>query len=217
MEVIMITHWQKHELVKLMVVGFNFRFGAGRVGTVETLMELGKKYGIDIEVMKPTIVQVEGENVEVSSTIIRELINTGEVSKASVLLNRYYSLEGTVVQGNQKGRELGYKTANLQLKKNQVVPLNGGYATVTLVDGEFYNSATYIGTRPTFDGKERSIETHIINQDLVLYNKTMEVYFIDKIAEDKKFETVKGLSDNIKQAVLIAEEKLAFVDFSKLF
>lgn len=202
--------------VRLMVVGFNFRFGAGRTGDTKTLQKLGNKYGIHIEVQEPTLVQVDGHNLEVSSTIARKLIHDGDVTKVSELLSRYYSLEGTVVQGSGKGRELGYRTANLKLMENQVTPQNGGYATMTLIDGEFYNSVTYVGTRPTFDGKERSIETHLINQDLDLYDKNIEVYFVDKVSIDKKFDSPQDLTTYIKQAVQVAEEKLKSINFSKL-
>lgn len=203
--------------IKLMVVGFNFRFGAGRAGDAKTLQELGEKYGIHIEVLEPTTIEFDGQDLEVSSTIIRKLINEGKVDKVSELLTRYYSLEGTVVHGYGKGRELGYRTANLKLNENQVIPQDGGYASMTFIDGEFYNSVTYIGTRPTFNGTERTIETHIIGQDLDLYDKNIEVYFEDRIAVDKKFDTPQGLAAYIKQAVRVAEEKLKEVNFAKLF
>lgn len=202
--------------VKLMVVGFNFRFGAGREGDIKTLRELGEKYGIHIEVIEPTIIQTDGQNSEVSSTITRELIGSGEIDKVPGLMNRYYSLEGIVVHGHGKGRELGYSTANLKLSENQVIPQDGGYATMTFIEGEFYSSVTYVGIRPTFDGKDRTIETHIINQDFDLYDKHIEVYFIDKIAVDKKFDTTKNLAAYIRQVVQVAEERLKKVNFSKL-
>ncbi len=146
-------------------VGANFLFGHDRSGNFSLLRSLGARYGFRAEKIDP----VRYKDFVVSSTRVRRLITEGRVDEAGALLGHHYAVDGSVVQGQKRGRELGFPTANI-CADNELVPPHGVYATTMSVDGVAYPSLTNIGTRPTFEsGAETVIETHALGFDKDLY------------------------------------------------
>lgn len=173
------------------VAGFNYRFGAGGSGDINTLKELCGKRGIQVCVVPE--VTVSGS--QVSSTIIRRKIADGDVSGAAELLSRYYSISGKVVRGNRLGsRKLGFPTANIVLPDDLVVPKFGVYISRTKVDGNLYPSITNVGGKPTVDESSLCIETYIDAEFGELYGKDIEVEFCEYIRGISKFDGMTALA-----------------------
>jgi riboflavin kinase/FMN adenylyltransferase len=183
--------------LKELYVGQHFAFGHKREGKIEDLITLGGRYGFIVHPMAPV---VEGGSV-VSSTRIRQLIQSGQVDQAAVLLGRPYAMAGTVSHGAQRGQELGWRTANLRLSADRVVPPDGVYATVTAWNGRLYDSASYIGTRPTFGAGERLLEVHLLDDVPELYGERISVEFIERVRGDMQFAGGEALSRQIAQDV----------------
>jgi riboflavin kinase/FMN adenylyltransferase len=187
----------------LLVAGFNYRFGYMGQGDVALLKELGKKYNYRTIIIPP--IQIGSEIV--SSTLIRELVAKGDMENVFKLLGRHYSITGEVLDGRRVGRRIGFPTANLQPEDYLIMPHNGVYITKTLYNGEFYSSLTNIGRNPTFGDVERiSAETHILHFDKDIYKSSIEVFFLKKLRNEKKFKSGEELAEQIKRDVQTAEE-----------
>ena len=176
--------------LKEIFVGQHFAFGHKRAGKIGDLIALGKRFGFVVHPTPPVL--IDGEVV--SSTRIRRLIVAGHVDQAAVLLGRHYALSGVVSPGEGRGRTLGCPTANLRLAPDRVVPADGIYASVVITDQERYDSVSYIGTRPTFDGGERRLEVSILDGVHELYGRTLTVEFIGRIRGDAQFDSGEALS-----------------------
>ncbi len=180
----------KNELgMKGLVVGPDFQMGRNREAGVDRLSALGKEIGFTLEIIE---VQ-EKAGVQIRSTAVRNLISAGEVRKASVMLGRQYSLQGSVITGMQRGRLLGFPTANQTIDQTICIPANGIYATVATVNGTKYPAATSVGTNPTFHGKEQTIETYILDFDKDIYGENIEIEFFDRLRDEMSFENVDDL------------------------
>ncbi|MES2094001.1 MAG: bifunctional riboflavin kinase/FAD synthetase [Actinomycetota bacterium] len=176
---------------KLVFVGPDFRFGHRGLGTVEQLEGLGEANGFAVRTVDA--VRPYGDRV-ISSTWIRELLATGRVGEAAALLERAPTVRGVVVPGEHRGRELGYPTANLARTVEGFVPADGIYAAYATVDGRTMPAAVSIGNNPTFAGvPDRQIEAHLLDEDLDLYGKTVEIAFVDYIRAMEKFASVGEL------------------------
>jgi riboflavin kinase/FMN adenylyltransferase len=174
-------------------VGANFLFGHDRSGDFAKLRELGERYGFEARKIEPV---VRGESV-VSSSRVRALVAEGRVAEAAELLGRPYFMDGTVVHGLQRGRQLGYPTANLN-SANELTPPDGVYTTRSTVDDVVYPSVTSIGVRPTFhEPSAVVIETHLLGVDLDLYGKRLRVEFMERIREELAFSNVVELKARI--------------------
>jgi riboflavin kinase/FMN adenylyltransferase len=174
-------------------VGANFLFGHDRSGNFSLLRSLGARYGFRAEKIDP----VRYQDFVVSSTRVRRLIAEGRVDEAGALLGHHYALDGTVVQGQKRGRELGFPTANLGAE-NELVPPAGVYATTVSLDGIVYPAITNIGTRPTFEtGEEKIIETHVIDFDKDMYGTNVHLGFVQRLRDEKKFDGVDALKAQI--------------------
>lgn len=186
---------------KLVVVGFDYRFGHKASGNVEVLKELGSKYGFKVMVLKPVYIN----DIIVSSTKIRELIVEGNLDLANLMLDRDYQLVGRVIPGNKIGRTLGFPTANLELTDNYALPKYGVYRTKTIINDKTYLSATSIGHNPTFNSSKVKIECHIIDFEEKIYDQVISVDFIEYLREEIKFnnldDLVKQISDDIKTVI----------------
>lgn len=191
--------------VTAVFVGENFAFGKGRSGTVQDLIRLGAELGFDVAVV-PT---VSLEGVAVSSSRIRNALVHGDVSTAARLLGRPYALEDTVVHGANRGKQLGFPTANLRPPRERVVPRDGIYASLALIDEHRLESVTYIGTRPTFGAGERFVEVHLLEGALDLYNRRLRVEFIGWIREDRTFADPATLARQITADIAAAHRLLA--------
>jgi riboflavin kinase/FMN adenylyltransferase len=175
-------------------VGANFLFGHQRSGTFSVLRTLGARYGFRAEKIDP----VRYKDFVVSSTRVRRLISEGRVDEAGALLGHHYFIDGRVVRGAGRGRQLGFPTANLATE-NELVPPAGVYATIaSTLDGVVYPSITNIGTRPTFGDVERPvIETHIFDLARDLYETTLRLSFVQRLRDERPFPDVDALRAQI--------------------
>ncbi|MDH5427282.1 MAG: bifunctional riboflavin kinase/FAD synthetase [Nitrospirota bacterium] len=186
---------QKGLGVRLLLVGENFVFGQGRSGTIQDLVRLGVQANFDVQPVKPVVLN----GAVVSSTRIRTCLTNGNVVEGRQCLGRPYRLTGTVIEGEKRGRQLGWPTANLRIPPHRVLPADGIYATLTEVDGSCLPSVAYIGKRPTFQNGERLLEVHIFDKTLTLYGKDISVSFIEQVREDMTFSTVDDLLKQMDQ------------------
>lgn len=182
---------------KAIVEGHSFSFGADRSGNISLLKELCKKNAIILDV--PSALSIDGEIV--SSSLIRKYLLDGNVKRASRLLGRPYSIDGTVICGDKRGRKMGFPTANIR-NIQTLIPKHGIYATTACFDGKRLPSATCIGNNPSFGGNELRIETFILDFDGDLYGETMCIEFCDWIRENRRFETESELVEQIRKDVL---------------
>ena len=174
-------------------VGANFLFGHDRAGNFSLLRTLGARYGFKAEKIDP----VRYKDFVVSSTRIRRLVSEARVDEASALLGHAYFIDGMVVRGDGRGRTIGFPTANL-CTDNELVPPHGVYATTVIVDGIVRPSITNIGTRPTVDQTGKTtIETHVFDFDRDLYGTTIRVAFIQRLRDERAFESVDALKSQI--------------------
>ncbi len=174
-----------------LVVGEGFALGRGRTGTVERLRAIGATSGFDVEAVP--LCQVDG--APVSSTRIRASLAVGRVAEAARLLGRPYGLEATVVAGHGIGRTLGYPTANLRLHEEKLIPADGIYvARVRLAgEAEWRPAAMSIGIRPTFDGRVRQLEVHILDWTGDLLGRNLDVELVDWLRQELKFDSPEAL------------------------
>ncbi len=184
-------------------VGHDFSFGRGRAGTVEYLRELGRELGFKVRVMPA---YRKGGRI-VSSSLIRELVKAGEVRKAASLLGKDYRIKGRVVKGTAVGREIGFPTANLKVS-SELVPKNGVYAAYASVGGVRRPAVLNIGTAPTFGGRDKAVEVHILGFMGDLYGRKMEVSFVRRLRDEKTFKTRAALIRRIRKDAERARELL---------
>jgi riboflavin kinase/FMN adenylyltransferase len=192
--------------VKGVVTGFNFTFGRHAAGKASDLEVLGEGY-FKARIVKP----IQSEGVTVSSTHLRQALAEGEMEKAARILGRNYLIEGTVVPGDQRGRLMGFPTANLALKHPFLVPRRGVYVVRAQVGGKTAAGIMNIGVRPTFSDptpRER-LEVHLLGENVDLYGQTMRVEFLHFIREERKFPSVEALIRQIRLDKQTAEEWLA--------
>lgn len=175
---------------KALVLGWDFRFGARRAGTVERLREL-----VDIEVQQVDVHTDDGTQA-VSSSRIRTLVQEGRVAEAAVLLTRPHRLRGTVIPGDQRGRTLGFPTANVAVQ-TALTPACGVYAVQVVRDGQRLPGVANYGLRPTFGGGPPLLEVHLIDFEGDLYGEALAVDVIDRIRGEVAFEDVEQLRDQI--------------------
>jgi riboflavin kinase/FMN adenylyltransferase len=174
-------------------VGANFLFGHDRAGNFSLLRLLGSRYGFRAEKIDP----VRYKDFVVSSTRVRRLVGEGRVDEAGALLGHQYYVDGTVIQGDRRGRTLGFPTANL-CSENELLPPRGVYATTARIGDVVYASVTNIGTRPTVDDSGRTtVETHIFNLDRDLYGSPLRVGFVQRLRDERAFESLDLLQTQI--------------------
>ena len=179
---------------KKLIIGHDFAFAKNREGTPSVLKVLGKKYGFDVEVISPVVI----DNIRVSSTYVKDLIYAGRVEEVKKYLGRNYTIEGIVICAKQLGRTLGFPTANISLQENIIIPKRGIYATKVHIGDEVYIGATNIGYNPTVNGKKISIETNILQFDKDIYGKTIKLEFLERIRDEKKFKDLDELKIQLK-------------------
>ena len=173
-------------------VGANFLFGHDRSGTFSVLRGLGQSYGFRADKIDP----VRYKDFVVSSTRIRRLVSEARMDEAAALLGRAYYVDGTIVEGRRRGRELGFPTANLETQ-NELVPPNGVYATIMTIDGVVHGGVTNIGMRPTFGETTPTIETHVLDYSGNLYGHTVRLAFVQRLRDERRFEDVDALRAQI--------------------
>jgi riboflavin kinase/FMN adenylyltransferase len=186
-------------------VGKDFALGYGREGTPDVLRALGQEMGFSVETITPLI--WKGEII--SSTRIRSLLFRGQVRKAAELLGRYPSLAGEVVRGAQRGRCLGFPTANLEVRAERAIPANGIYAVYTILGKERYQGVANVGVRPSFDNGERTVEIYILDFEANIYGYDLVVEFVQRLRPEKRFTDVKDLTAQIEKDIVQARRILA--------
>jgi riboflavin kinase/FMN adenylyltransferase len=174
-------------------VGANFLFGHGRSGNFSTLRTLGQRYGFRAEKIDP----VRYKDFVVSSTRIRRLVSEGRMDEAGALMGHPYYVDGQVVHGRGRGREIGVPTANLATD-NELVPPHGVYATTMTIDGIVRAGITNVGVRPTFGESDVSIETHLLNHDADLYGRNVRLSFVQRLRDERRFPDVDALRAQIE-------------------
>ena len=191
---------------RVVFVGDDFRFGVRGSGTVDTLRELGAERGL--EVVSIDDVRLGGGR-RASSTWIRELLEAGDVARAGELLGREPAVRGIVVHGEQRGRELGFPTANLAPDSEGYVPADGVYAARVLVGDTTYPAAVSVGHNPTFEGvPEKQVEAHLLDVSMDLYGQELTVMFVDWVRGNVAFEGIDALIEHIRADVVRTREVL---------
>ncbi len=187
--------------IKSIFVGSDFLFGRRREGNVALLESMGRIYKFETRIVEPVV--LDGEVV--SSTIIRNLIEDGMVKKAARFLGDYFSIEGIIKEGEKRGRKLGFPTANLDTPW-EIFPRRGVYITWAYLEGKKFRSITNVGLRPTFGENQLLIETHIIDFKGDIYGETMRIEFLDRLRDERRFESVNALIAQISKDVERAKE-----------
>ena len=189
--------------IKYIFVSNNFRFGYKREGNVKLLKKFQKKYQYKLINPKPLIIK----NKVISSTLIRKLLQNGELSSANKILKRNWSIEGTVEKGRMMGKKIGFPTCNIDIK-NYILAKTGVYAVKVNVkkNRKIYGGIANLGYRPTFNQKKLLLEVNLFNFSGNLYNKKLSVEFLKFIRGEKKFNGVDDLRNQIKRDLLIAKK-----------
>ena len=186
---------------KEVYLGTGFAFGHNREGNIDRLRAISKDLGFFAD----EVPEVCLRGRRVSSSRIRELLQSGRVNLARRMLGRPYGVEGRVIRGAERGVKLGFPTANIQ-PHNRVIPRGGVYVTAALIDKQWRRSVTNIGTRPTFDdGSETSVETHVLNWSGDLYGDVVRVRFLHRLRDEKKFGSIEELRSQIEYDISRAQ------------
>ncbi|MDO8473868.1 MAG: bifunctional riboflavin kinase/FAD synthetase [Dehalococcoidia bacterium] len=198
----------KYLHMKGLVVGPDFALGKGRQGDAAALVTLGKEMGFTVASVPP--LDLDGRVV--SSTAVRQAVARGDAREYFKLVGRYYTICGEVIKGAERGRTLGFPTANLAIDPHRAVPADGVYVTWAHFDSTRHPSVTNIGRRPTFDNGERLAEVHVLDHQGDLYGKEMTVELVERLRDELRFNSVQELQERMKQdveqsrSVLKAEE-----------
>jgi riboflavin kinase/FMN adenylyltransferase len=187
-------------------VGANFLFGHGRSGNFSVLRTLGQRYGFRADKIDP----VRYKDFVVSSTRIRRLVAEARMDEAGALLGHPYYVDGTIVEGQKRGKTIGFPTANM-VTDNELIPPHGVYATTMTVDGVVHAGMTNIGVRPTFNETDTTIETHLLRYSGDLYGRRVRLSFVQRLRDERRFDSVEALRAQIE-----ADERRATHLFSRI-
>lgn len=186
-----------HLRARLVAVGADFRYGMDRTGSVATLTRAGEKLGFEVAEVD---LLTEHDGI-LSSTRVRRLVTAGEVEDAAAVLGRPFQLEGTVVEGDGRGRTLGYPTANLAVEPRMVIPGHGVYAGWAEIGGGRWKAAINVGVRPTFDGSVPTIEAYLLDFRGDLYGRALKLDFVARLRDEIRFPSVDELVERIGRDV----------------
>jgi len=180
---------------KVLVVGYNHRFGKNREGDHDSLSEYSKLFGFQVE----EIPQQEVDSVAVSSTKIRNALSNGDLQTANKYLSRPYRISGVVVHGKQLGRTIGFPTANIRItNSDKLIPPDGVYAVRIFIHNKWYGGMLNSGYRPTVDGFNHAIEVHVFEFNNEIYDVEVRIDFVDKLRSEIKFESVHQLKNQLE-------------------
>ena len=189
--------------IKDIIVGPGFSFGHKRKGNVDLLRSMGKTHGFNTVVAEAARV----DDRVVSSSAIRNLVREGEISEANRFFGYDYYIEGAVVEGERRGRKLGFPTVNFDTEW-EILPKPGVYATYVKLSDGFHGSITNIGVRPTFEESKLTVETHIFDFSDDLYGEEVRVNFVERLRDEKRFESVDKLVEQINHDIEAVREIL---------
>ena len=184
-------------------VGYDYAFGKGREGSIDSLKAMGRTFGFEVGVVEA----VQVNNLVVSSSAIRDLISSGSIEEAAELLGRRYAIEGEVVHGSHRGQTFGFPTANLKIV-NELIPAHGVYAVLAQVENQTLKGVASIGIRPTFDAGPVSIEVYLFEFHEGLYGKEIEISFVRRLRGEIKFPNADALVGQIRKDVREAQMAL---------
>lgn len=192
--------------LRRLIIGHDFALGRGREGNYARLSELGASLGYEVRSIAP----LAAGNEVISSTRIRAQIAVGDVSRAAVDLGRYYTLRGSIIHGDGRGKKINIPTANLEIPAEKVIPANGVYACWAWVGEEKHPAVTNIGIRPTFtpDSKKPSAEAHLLDFSRELYGQEVRLEFVERLREEMKFPSVEALVEQIHADIARGREIL---------
>jgi riboflavin kinase/FMN adenylyltransferase len=185
--------------------GPDLAVGHKREGTLARLAELGRTLGYTVHPVDPYALK----GIQVRSTSIRAALERGDVEQAAVQSGRPFELHGIVVEGDKRGRTIGFPTANIAVNPRHVIPANGVYVCTVDVEGRRYGAVTNIGVRPTFDGVARRVETYILDFNDEIYGEELRVRFLKRLRGEQKFDGIAGLVAQITSDVAAARAYLA--------
>ena len=181
---------------KVLVVGYDHGFGKDRSGNFDEMSKISREFNFDV--VRETAITINEQTV--SSSKIRELIDNGNVKDAALMLGRKYTVNGVVIKGEGRGKKLNFPTANLQITNDyKLFPKEGVYAVDCIIQDKIYRGMSNIGIKPTFGGEQKTIEINILDFDDDIYGEKIEVRFIQRMRDEKKFKNVKEL---IKQLTI---------------
>ena len=183
---------ERHELAELWV-GSDFALGRDRSGTIAALVEIGRVDCFALHVVPPQRVDRE----VISSTAIRNLLAEGNVRQANRLLGRRYRMSGRVEQGNARGRQLGWPTANIRPDPRRALPADGVYLAIVPLEGVEWRAVVNLGSRPTFQEGERLLEAHLLEYDGDLYGRELAIEFVDRVRDVRRFDSIEALREQI--------------------
>jgi riboflavin kinase/FMN adenylyltransferase len=188
-------------------IGHDFALGHNRSGDLERLTELGKELGYSVQAIDAVR---NGKDV-LSSSLIRQRIREGDVSRAAENLGRYYALSGPVIHGDGRGRKINIPTANIDYPNDKVIPANGVYACWAWIGDEKHPAAINIGINPTFtpDKQTPNVEAHILDFDRDLYDQALKLEFVKRLRDELKFDSVEALLEKIHEDIAETREILA--------
>ncbi len=210
-----------HFDIRAMIVGTDFSLGHNRMGNVPFLQEYGREHAIQV---MPVELE-EAERARISSTRIRSLVSEGQITEANELLGHPVVISGVVIQGDQRGRLLGFPTANLLPEPHKLLPVNGVYAARVQIERaaesdaadqlpvsyteKTWNSVVNIGVRPTFGGQQRLVEAHLLDVQLNLYDQRIRIDFIARLRNEQRFNGIEALKTQIAVDAQEARQLLA--------
>ena len=182
-----------------LLIGYDFALGKGREGNAARLTEIGKELNYSVEVIQA----LSDESGVISSTEIRKLVATGNVTEAAKLLGYNYSMSGEIIHGAERGRKIGFPTANIDYPKQKVIPANGIYAGWAWIGEEKFMAATNIGFNPTFTPERQtpSLEAYLLDFDRDIYGQELKLEFVSRIRDELKFDSVDALIEKIHEDV----------------
>jgi riboflavin kinase/FMN adenylyltransferase len=190
--------------VAAVVVGVNFRFGHKAAGDVQRLSELGRTFGFVVE----EVALFSADDTPLSSTLVRSCVAAGDVERAAAALGRPHSVEGVVVRGDRRGRQLGFPTANIEPVTHAAVPADGVYAGWLSAGEDRWPAAVSVGTNPTFEGRQRRVEAYVLDREVDLYGRHVQVEFVARLREMRRYDTPGELVEQVHADVARTREVL---------
>ncbi|WP_353777194.1 bifunctional riboflavin kinase/FAD synthetase [Winogradskyella sp. 3972H.M.0a.05] len=179
---------------KHIIIGYDHRFGKNRSADINDLRNFGQQYGFSVD----EIPAQDIKDIAVSSTKIRQALSQGELSLANSYLGYHYFINGIIIKGKGLGKTIDFPTANIYVDKTyKLIPKQGVYAVQSIIDSKRVFGMMNIGTNPTVDGSKESIEVHFFNFDQDIYGKTLKVEFLHRLRDEKKFESVEALKEQL--------------------
>lgn len=180
-------------------VGKDFALGYQREGNITYLSQLGTELGYNVQPIE--LIHTDDADKRISSTAIRDYLKEGDVEAAAQLLGRSYCVEGEVVRGDQRGRTIGFPTANMAVWQQQILPKNGVYAGWATLGAEQFMAVTNVGVRPTFDGQTLTVEPHLLDFDRDIYGETLSLTFEARLRSEMKFDGLDAIKSQLARDV----------------